>query len=315
MAVAEELHFGRAAQRLNMLPTTLGRQIRMLEEDLGGRLLVRSTRHVALTSAGMALRQDARRILQGIAEAERKVRQLSKAKAETLRIGAIDSAAAGLLPSMIAEFRELRPDIETRLVECTSVQQLRFLLSGRLDLGFVRPPVRERSLKFEFLFYETLVAAVPEDDPLAARKKILLHDLVGAPLIVPPRQVRPHSFRAIMRAFRTAGEEPRIVLEAAEKQTIVSLVGAGIGIALVPVWVAKLQVPGVVYRPLKLDDPMECPETALGVAWSEDLKSTPCMTFLKVVRDRLARPAGAATASSAGWAVSRSETRAALTPG
>lgn len=289
VAVAEELHFGRAAQHINMLPSSLGRQIKLLEEDLGIRLLVRSTRHVALTPAGVILRREAQSILEQVAAVELKVRQLSKAKGAILRIGAIDSAAVGLLPALIGAFNELHPEIETRLVECASVQQLRLLLSGRLDLAFVRPPVRESSLRYEFLMYETLVVAMQADHALAAKERIDIHDLAPMPLIVPARQVRPHSYKAVMRAFQAAGEEARIVLEAAERQTMVSLVAAGIGLALVPNWVSKLQVTGVVYRRLQFESSMEEPEAALGLAWSEDLRSRPCQLFVDLVHTSLAK--------------------------
>jgi DNA-binding transcriptional LysR family regulator len=284
VAVAEDLHFGHAAHRMNILPSALGRHIKLLEEDLGTRLLARSTRHVALTPAGIVLRRDARSILEQVAETELKVRQLSKVKETALRIGAIDCAAVGLLPTLLCEFKELHSEIETRLVECTSARQLQLLLSGHLDLAFVRPPVRESSLHYEFLMYETLVIAVPSDHVLAAKDQIDIHDLAPLPLIVPARQVRPHSYKAIMRAFHAAGEEAKIVLEAAEKQTMVSLVAAGIGLALVPNWAVKLQVPGVVYRPLRLESSMEGPESALGFAWLKDVRNRPRQMFAELVR-------------------------------
>jgi DNA-binding transcriptional LysR family regulator len=284
VAVAEDLHFGHAAHRMNILPSALGRHIKLLEEDLGTRLLARSTRHVALTPAGVVLRRDARSILEQVAATEVKVRQLSKVKETALRIGAIDCAAVGLLPALLGEFKELQPEIETRLVECTSARQLQLLLSGHLDLAFVRPPVRESSLHYEFLMYETLVIAVPSDHALAAKDRIDIHDLAPIPLIVPARQVRPHSYKAIMRAFHAAGEEAKIVLEAAEKQTMVSLVAAGIGLALVPNWAVKLQVPGVVYRPLRLESSMEGPESALGFAWPKEVRSRPRQMFVDLIR-------------------------------
>jgi DNA-binding transcriptional LysR family regulator len=299
VAVAEDLHFGRAAQRMNILPSTLGRQIKMLEEDLGTRLLTRSTRHVALTPAGVVLRRDARSILEQVAAAELNIRRHSKAKDTALRIGAIDSAAVGLLPALLGEFKELHPEIETRLVECTSAQQLQLLLSGRLDLAFVRPPVRESGLEYEFLMYETLVIALPSDHALAAKDGIDIHDLAPMPLIVPARQARPHSYKAIMRAFHAAGEEARIVLEAAEKQTMISLVAAGIGLALVPNWAAKLQVPGVVYRSLRLGSCVEGPESALGLAWSEDVRSEPREMFVNLIHTRFARASTSRTGASA----------------
>lgn len=250
---------------------------------------MRSARHVALTPAGVVLRRDARSILEQVAAAELRVRQLSKAKETVLSIGAIDSAAVGLLPALLGEFKELHPEIETRLVECTSAQQLQLLLSGRLDLAFVRPPVRESSLQYEFLMYETLVIALPSDHALAARDGIDIHDLAPMPLIVPARKVRPHSYKAIMRAFHVDGEEARIVLEAAERQTMVSLVAAGISLALVPNWAAKLQVPGVVYRPLRLESSVEGPESALGLAWSEDVRSGPRQMFVDLIHTSFAK--------------------------
>jgi DNA-binding transcriptional LysR family regulator len=288
VAVAEDLHFGRAAQRMNILPSTLGRQIKLLEEDLGARLLVRSTRHVALTPAGAVLRQDAKPILDQVAAAELKVRQSSKVKGTALRIGAIDSAAVGLLPALLGTFKKHHANIDTRLVECSSAQQLRQLLSGRLDIAFVRPPVREPGLCYEFLLHEKLVVAMPEHHALACRERIAIQDLASLPLIVPARQVRPHSYKAIMRAFETAGEKAQIVLEAAERQTMISLVAAGIGLALVPNWFARMQVPGVVYRPLCVGACLDGPESALGIAWCEDLRSGPLERFIDLVRATVA---------------------------
>ncbi|HEY1941373.1 MAG TPA: LysR family transcriptional regulator [Roseiarcus sp.] len=288
-AVAEELHFGHAAQRMNMLPSALGRQIKLLEEELDTRLLVRSTRHVALTPAGAVLRHDAKSILAQLAAAELNVRRLSRSKGSALRIGAIDSAAVGLLPALLCEFKEHHPDIETRLIECTSARQLQHLLAGRLDLGFVRPPVGERGLKYEFLLYETLVVAMPGDHALAAKSWIDIHELAPMQLIVPARQVRPHSYKAVMRAFAAAGEEAKIVLEAAERQTMISLVAAGIGLAIVPSWAEKLRVPGVVYRPLRVEAPADCPESALGIAWCEELPSASRELFIDLVRSHFAK--------------------------
>jgi DNA-binding transcriptional LysR family regulator len=288
-SVAEELHFGHAAQRMNMLPSALGRQIKLLEEELGTRLLVRSTRHVALTAAGVVLRRDAKSILESLAAAELNVRRLAGGKGSPLRIGAIESAAVGLLPELLSELRERHPEIETQLIECSSVRQLQHLLAGRLDLGFVRPPVVERDLRYEFLLHETLVVALPAEHVLAGKNSIDIHELAEMRLIMPARQARPHSYKAVMRAFAVAGEEPRIVLEAAERQTMISLVAAGIGLAIVPSWVEKLRVPGVVYRGLRIERSVDCPESELGIAWCEDIPSSSREVFVGLVRSRLAK--------------------------
>jgi DNA-binding transcriptional LysR family regulator len=290
-SVAEELHFGHAAQRMNMLPSAFGRQIKLLEEKLGARLLVRSTRHVALTPAGALLRHDAKSILENLAATELRVRKLAERKTSALRIGAIDSAAVGLLPELLSDLRARHPEIETQLIECTSARQLQHLSAGRLDLGFVRPPVQASGLRYEFLLYETLMVALPAGHALAARSWIDIHKLAPMNLIVPARQVRPHSYKAVMRAFSLAGEEARVVIEAAERQTMISLVAGGMGLAIVPSWAAKLRVPGVVYRPLRVERCPDFPESALGIAWCEDVPSAPRDLFLTLLRSHLAQKA------------------------
>lgn len=294
--VAEVLHFGRAAHRMNILPTTLSRQIKLLEEDLGMRLLVRSTRHVELTTAGMLLQRDAKTILKLAADTELAIRQLAKANGQILRIGAIDSAAVGLLPELLGEYRSRFPDVETQLTECNSAQQLQMLLTGHLDLAFVRPPVRENSLRYEFLLYETFTVAMPEDHVLATKNEIDIQDLVECPLIVPARRVRPHSYKAIIQTFEAAGEQAKIVIEASERQTIISLVAAGIGIALVPSWVAILHVSGVTLRPLKQKYSVPSLESELGVAWADDLRSVPREAFLHLLRTKFTSPSAGALA-------------------
>jgi len=274
LAVAEELHFGRAAARLNMLPTALGRQVRLLEEELGTPLLRRTTRQVATTPAGAALAGEARAILEHAAMAARMVRGLAQAPGGPLRIGAIDSAAAGLLPDLLARFRAAHPEIDIRLVEAKSVEILPQLRSGRLDLGFIRPPpAAEPGLAFRWLLQEHPVAALPRRHPLASRRHLRLAELAELPLILPPRRTRPHSHDGVMRLFAGLGLSPRVAQEAEEKQTIVNLVAAGIGIAVLPEWAARMRVPGVVFRPVGLPEGVSLPEWGLGVAWDD---RTPC---------------------------------------
>ncbi len=288
VATAEELHFGRAAQRLNMLPSALGRQIRILEESLTARLFVRSTRHVALTPAGKLLLNEARAILAQVAKTARAVRETAQAASSVLRIGAIDSAAAGLLPALLFDFRTNHPEIETHLVEHKSAQLIPLLISGRLDLGFVRPPVRDPGLAFEFLLHETLVAALPAGHVLARHRRIRLQDLSGVPLILPNRQVRPHSFRLVTRLLDAVNVQPAAIQEADEKQTIINLVAAGLGIALVPEWTARMQLPGVVYRPLDLPAGPPPRESELGVAWLKDHRCPARDYFLDLMRSQIA---------------------------
>ncbi|WP_145143863.1 LysR substrate-binding domain-containing protein [Roseomonas gilardii] len=292
-AVAEELHFGRAAERLHMLPSALGRQVRLLEEELGAPLLLRTTRHVALTPAGNLLLREAREILARAEQAARAVREMARAVSPVLRIGAIDSAAAGLLPELLYAFHARHPEIPTELMEGKSSRLLPLLVRGRLDLGLVRPPVEEPGIVFEHLLTERPVAALPSTHPLAARRRLRPRDLEALPLILPPRRTSPHSAGIVARLFDRLGLEPHVVQEADEKQTMVNLVAARIGVALLPEWMARIRVPGVVYRPLDLGEAGSLPEWALGVAWAEAQRSPGRDAFLALLRERfLPAPAG-----------------------
>src|SRR6478609_59179 len=266
VAAAEELHFGRAAQRLDMLPSALGRFIRLLEEDLGTRLMTRTTRSVALTDDGAVLVKEARALLAQADTLAAKFRMRGRNQAATIRVGAIDSAAAGLLPMLLQDFRKRRPDVTVQLVEDKTIRLLPRLLSGRLDVAFVRPPESpDKRLEFMFLLHETAVVAVSDQHPLASKKHVAIADLAGQPLIVPERRSRPHSHDLTMKLFAEAGLEARIVQIADEKQTIVNLVSAELGVAIVPKWTSRMAARGVSYVPLAMSAMNRLP---LAAAWT-----------------------------------------------
>ncbi|WP_298110688.1 LysR family transcriptional regulator [Bradyrhizobium sp.] len=254
VAAAEQLHFGRAAHQLGMLPSALGRHVKLLEEDLGAPLFARTTRAVSLTEQGEALLRDARAILSRVEAVESAFRGRSRLQAaRRLKIGAIDSAAAGLLPSLLRDFRSRHPDIAVQLVEDKTIRLLPKVLSGALDLAFVRPPARpDRRLEFRDLLRETAIVAVPRKHRLASRKMIALRDILSEPMIVPDRRSRPHSHDLTMNLFNEGGLSPRLVQVADEKQTIVNFVAAGLGLAIVPRWTMRMAISGVRFVPLKL---------------------------------------------------------------
>jgi len=252
VAAAEELHFGRAAQRLGMLPSALGRHIRLLEEDLGTRLMARTTRNAALTEEGAILLDEARTLLAQADDLAARFRTRGRSQAATLRVGAIDSAAAGLVPLLLHDFRQRRPDVAVQLLEEKTIRLLPRLLSGRLDLASARPPENpDKRLEFLFLFHETVVVAVPTSHRLVDRDHLSIHDLVDEPLIVPERRSRPHSHDLTVKLFAEAGHHARIAQVAEEKQTIINLVAAGLGVAIVPRWTSRMATPGVRYIPLE----------------------------------------------------------------
>jgi DNA-binding transcriptional LysR family regulator len=286
IAVAEELHFGRAAERLHMAPPALSRQIRLLENELDVRLFSRTTRIVTMTRAGTVFVDEARDILSRTQRAAHTVQDAARNAGEVLRIGALDTAAAGLLPEVLVRFRRDHPAIEIQLTEATTSRQLQGLVTGRLDIGFLRPPVVEADLEWEFLLQEQLLVAIPSSHPLASQNQISLRSIMKEPLILPAKRTRPCTYNLVMRYFDDFGLLPNVVQEATEKQTIISMVAAGMGIALVPEWVEKLQMAGVVYRPLDyvLADPVP-PEALLGVCWRRHQNLEARDRFLAYLRD------------------------------
>lgn len=266
MAVAEELHFGRAAQKMGMLPASLGRHVRLLEQSLGTQLFSRTTRSVSLTDDGALLIRDVQPLLLRLDAVAERLRSSHHKPTPMLRIGAIDSAAAGLLPLLLHDFRDVAPQTVIQLIEDKSIRLIPKLLSGRLDVILIRP--REgisRDISVRPLFHETPIVAVPAASPLAQRPHITIADLADEPLIVPERRSRPHSHDLTMNLFARLQMRPRIAQIADEKQTIVNLVAAGIGSAIVPRWTAKLAAQGVSFLPFATPDTLD--QLQLSVAW------------------------------------------------
>ena len=286
--VTQELHFGRAAQNLGMMPSALGRHIRLLEESLGTQLLNRTTRSVTLTEDGEDLLREARKILGQIEKIRLQFRNRDRAKNSVLRIGAIDSASAGLMPLLISDFRKSHPETTIQLIEDKTVRLLPRLLSGSLDLAFVRPPETvNRGLEFMFLFNETAVVAVPEDHPLAHKPQVSVFDLANQSMIVPDRRSRPQSHDLTMNLFEEAGLEACVAQVAEEKHTIVNLVAASIGLAIVPRWTSRMAVSGVRYIPL-LEGSDEMRKLPLAASWMRDSRDKVRDALLSTLRKQLA---------------------------
>ncbi|MEQ8865017.1 MAG: LysR substrate-binding domain-containing protein [Thalassobaculum sp.] len=271
--MADTLHFGRAAQRLDMLPASLGRHVRHLEEDLGTSLVARTTRNVALTDAGASLVEGARDLIDRADRLEREFRQMERARTPVLRVGVIDSVAAGLMPQLLPHFRSEHPGVRIELVEQKTIRLLPRLLSGRLDIAFVRPPeVQDSRLAFRLLFSETPVVALPTSHRLAGQATVHIAELVDEPLIVPDRGSRPHSHDLTIKLFLQSGFTARIAQVADEKQTIVGLVGTGIGIAIVPRWTSRLAVNGVRYVPIEIAPEAPSYRLSLSAAWLKGVR-------------------------------------------
>lgn len=288
IAVADELHFGRAAERVGLAPPALSRQIRTLEAHLGAPLLTRTTRHVALTRAGLLLLEEAKAILARADRAAQHVREAALSSSKVLRVGAIDSASASFLPEVMVEVRARHPDIDVRFVEAMTGPQLQMLETGRLDLCLIRPPRRATDCAFELLRVEMPVILLPEKHPLAARESLVMEDLVGEPFILPSKRLCPYDYDFVMAYFESVGAVPNMVQETTEKPAVMAAVAAGIGLAFAPDWIARFGCAGVVTRRLRgllLDPPP--PGALVGVAWRPHQRLAARDAFLTVLRERV----------------------------
>jgi DNA-binding transcriptional LysR family regulator len=254
VAVAEELHFGRAAERLHIAQPPLSRQIRDLERELGTALFERGARGVTLTVAGRAFLPEARLT---IAQAERALRTAQRAaQGETgrLRVGFVDAAThSGILPDVLAFFRMHLPSIGLSLFEMDALQQADALRDGRIDLGILLSPPSdaEQWLRVETVYADPLIMALPRGHRLAKRARLSIADFATDAFVLFPRSVAPALFDEVVARCRAARFSPRVLQEAVGWHTIVSLVSAGIGVAFVPRSLRSVQHAGVVYRPLR----------------------------------------------------------------
>jgi DNA-binding transcriptional LysR family regulator len=292
---AEELHFGRAAQQADMQPSALGRSIRLLEEDLGVRLFHRTTRSIILTQDGARLLGDAHRLLAEADAIRTRFQEDSRRTNTSIRVGAIDSAALGLIPSLLNDFRQIRPDVEVELIEEKTIRLLPKLVSGRADVAFLRPPIHlPTTVNFCHLLYETPIVAVPSTHPLAKRKNLSMNDIVNEPLIVPDRRSRPHSHDVTIKLFQKLGRVPSIAQVATEKQTIVHVVSTGLGLALVPRWISGMSLTGVTYLPLILKEEDTTGRLPLAAAWMAGSRDSTRDSLMQLVYDNIDRYASRA---------------------
>jgi DNA-binding transcriptional LysR family regulator len=251
VAVAEELHFRRAAARLHISQPPLSQQIARLEDELGCRLLSRTRRRVELTPAGEAFLRDARAMLDELDVAVATVKRIETGQAGLLRVSFVGSALLSIVPGIIQSFRRARPSVEIELRERSTLDQLRALAGGLLDVGLVRPPIdADESLAAEVVMRERTVAAIPSGHPLAQRSRISLRSLAAEPLVLFPRDQAPGFHDLLTGRLAATGRSPHVVQYAPEMTTIIGLVAAGIGLSPVPASVARLGLEGVTYRPL-----------------------------------------------------------------
>jgi DNA-binding transcriptional LysR family regulator len=285
VAVADELHFGRAAEKLHISQPPLSMQIRSLEDELGVALLNRTRRHVSLTRAGKAFLQDARQILEKTDQAVLTARRAGRGEIGELAVGFISVADYNLLPLVLREFRRRYPMVSLSLKEATTDTQMEDLREGRIDVGFLLPPVTEPAVESVAVLREPLIAALPERHPLAAGSgPIALGDLANTPFIITPRHMAPGLYDDIVSFCHSAGFSPQVTQEAIQMQTVISLVSAEMGVALIPRSLNNLKRTGVVYKSLKEKSPM----SEIHLAWRAGDSLPALQLFLRLARQMAA---------------------------
>jgi DNA-binding transcriptional LysR family regulator len=283
VAVAEELHFHRAADRLHISQPPLSHQIGQLEAEMGCTLLARTRRRVELTPAGAAFLRDVRAILSELDGAVATAQRLHSGQTGRLRISFVGSALFSIVPEAVQAFRAARPAVEVEMRERATADQIRAVLDGVVDVGLVRPPIEEHeNLRVHTILRERTVAALPANHPLAGLARVPLARLADEPLVLFPRAQAPGFHDLLISSLRGNGSppaRPHVVQYAPEMQTIIGLVAAGIGVSLVPASVMRLALDGTTYRPV-----IKAPEAALAAVRRADNNSPLVSTFIAHVR-------------------------------
>ena len=285
LAVAEELHFGRAAARLHISQPPLSQQIRRLEDELGARLFRRTKRRVELTPAGHAFLTEARLTL---AQAERAVgaaQRAARGELGELVVGYVASATYGPLPNVIRMFRKRFPDVDLRLQNLRSVQQRQALVDRGIDVGIVRPQVADPRLIYEAIWRESVIVALPGNHPLTRRVTVDVSELATEPFVVGEPEAAGSFYDEFFTLCRRSGFTPRVAHRAPDVHAAIALVAAGLGIAPVPAAIQGFKRKGVVYRPLR---PRRF-RTQMGLAWRRDDDSALVQQFRRIARETARR--------------------------
>lgn len=263
VAVAEELSFRRAAERLHIAQPPLSAQIKNLELDLKVRLLERTTRTVTLTHAGRVFLEEARSVLAAFAQAEQRAHDAQHGLAGTLRVGIIAPVTGGWLAGILRRFRQRYPGVQLSLFDLTSTEQLRRLHDQELDAGLLRPPITFPELDYKFVGESRQVLALPAGHPLARKGQLRWEDFHNQELVLIHPNAQHGYYDPFFAACAKAGAQPRPVQYANDIQTKMWLISAGFGIAPTTVSMGEVKRPGLVFRPL----PPGLPSVQTVLAW------------------------------------------------
>ncbi len=281
IAVAEELHFGRAAARLEMAQPPLSRQIAALEHDLECQLFDRSRSQIRLTQAGAAFLESSRDLVERLESAYREARLIGQGGAGRLRIAFVGSATHGPLPTLIKSYRSHFPNVDLSLSAMNNAELERALIQQDIDIAVARPRLQGDDLRSVLLIDEPLVLALPDNAPLAAQRgPISLASLEGETFVLYPRRPRPSFADYVVRTCEMNGFIPRDQVFAQDYQTAISLVSVGVGLSIVPQSVSRVSRPGVFFRPFTGENP----GTQLTIQARLDNRRPQVVNFFDVLR-------------------------------
>jgi DNA-binding transcriptional LysR family regulator len=293
VTVAEELHFGRAAERLHLSQPPLSQQIRRLEELLGYPLFVRTSRAVRLTSAGAVFLERARRTLRKMEEDVEAMRTIGRGEAGSLAVGFIGSGMLTGLPAMLGYYRSHFPKVSLQLRELYTSGVIQALLEGSLDVGILRDGGPVDGLNVQTLFSEPFRAILPARHPLArssARRAIDAGELREEPFVFFSPTAGLRAYETPVSICEAAGFRPRVVQEAPQWLTIVRLVGAGLGVSITPSCVERIQTRDVVCRRLRVKPGTNEVKSSIELAWRVGDNRPIVETFCRIARQKLMAP-------------------------
>ncbi len=283
VTVAEELHFGKAADRLQITQPALSKQIARLEQALGVQLLARTKRTVQFTPAGQVFFEQAQQLLSQAESAIQLTQRIDRGEVGQLTIGFTETAVHTILPQLVCDFRQDYPNVEISLIELSTEAQVTALNQGKIDLAFLHPPIDPRGIILHPILEESFVAVLPQQHPLVAYDRIPLEAFANEPLIIHPRQEGPALYDGFVQVCQEAGFQPKIVKESISLQARICLVATGMGITFVSSQLQFLVGRNVVCRPLE-----KCPiDLKLAAAWRQNASNPTLRAFTRILQKKI----------------------------
>lgn len=279
LALAETLHFSRAAERVHLSQPALSLQIRALEAELGVRLFERNRRKTEITEAGAVFRDEIAAALAAVEHAAARARQAAAGKIGSLRIGFISTAAALVVPSLVTAFRKSHPEVELEMRQALTAEQIGMLRQGVIDVGFFRMPAQPgRGIRTVVVHREPFRLFLPASHPLASAAAPDLADLDGLDVVIYARRNAPGFHDLLLRMLKDAGAVPATLHQANDMSTLMSLVSAGVGAAVAPASVGLFAPPGVAVRDLA-----GVPPSVVVMAFRDDDRRPAVRAFVDLV--------------------------------